>query len=91
MAWLLDNWALIAGIAGAVLALAAIIVKLTPTPIDDVVVDVLRKLLGMVPVRKAEAPAAPPPSASVLGGETKAPLDKGSSTDAKVEKLPLDR
>jgi len=48
MNWLTENWQTLTAGAGAVVMLARIIVKLTPTPADDTIlakiVDVLKSL-----------------------------------------------
>ena len=48
MEWLAQNWQTLTAGAGAVIILARIIVKLTPTPADDTVlakiVDVLKSI-----------------------------------------------
>ena len=41
--WLVDNWPLLAQVLGAILALAALVTRLTPTPKDDAFIA---RLLG---------------------------------------------
>lgn len=48
MEWLTQNWQNVVGIAGAVVMLARVVVRLTPTPADDTalarIVDVLKAI-----------------------------------------------
>lgn len=44
MKWLAENWTLIVETAGAVLALATVVTKLTPSPKDDAV---LREIVSI--------------------------------------------
>jgi peptidyl-tRNA hydrolase len=39
MSWLIENWKTVVEAAGAVIIAARLIVKLTPTPADDSVLD----------------------------------------------------
>lgn len=45
MSWLTENFANIMAVVGAVIVLARIVVKLTPTPQDD---SVLEKIVGFL-------------------------------------------
>jgi len=45
MAWVQQNWMGIVAAAGAVVIAARLIVKLTPTPVDDSVLDKVVKFL----------------------------------------------
>lgn len=48
MDFIVSNWPVIVGIATGVLAVAAIVVKLTATPVDDAVVGFLQKGLALL-------------------------------------------
>lgn len=72
IAWLIANWALILGVASALVGAGAVIAKLTPSPKDDKVFAALLRFLNLVPVPQAAAPAAPAPPAEeppIMGGE----------------------
>lgn len=43
MTWLIENWDVLVGLVGGVLALATGITKLTPSPKDD---EVVKKIVG---------------------------------------------
>lgn len=45
LAWISDNWPMIAGVTVALLAVTRLIVALTPTPVDNMVLGVVEKLL----------------------------------------------
>jgi hypothetical protein len=44
--WVLENWEMILMVSGALVAVASVIVKLTPNKTDDAVVGVLQRILG---------------------------------------------
>jgi hypothetical protein len=72
VAWLIANWALLFGVAGALISAGAVIAKITPSPKDDRVFAALLRFLNLVPVPQAAAPDAPAPSAEeppIMGGE----------------------
>lgn len=48
--WFASNWDVILMVSGAVLSLASIVTKLTPTPTDDKVVDFIKNLLARLSV-----------------------------------------
>ena len=52
MEWILENWTEILATLGAVLAAAAAIAKLTPSPKDDKFVAKILEYLNMVPKKK---------------------------------------
>jgi hypothetical protein len=45
MNWITENWQNVVGIAGAVVIVARLVVKLTPTPSDD---SVLEKIVSVL-------------------------------------------
>jgi hypothetical protein len=45
MNWITENWQNVVGIAGAVVIVARLVVKLTPTPSDD---SVLEKVVSVL-------------------------------------------
>lgn len=72
VAWLIANWALLLGVASALIGAGAVIAKLTPSPKDDRFFAAALRFLNLVPVPSAAAPAAPAPSAEeppIMGGE----------------------
>lgn len=48
MDWLTENWELISQIAGVVITIATIITGLTDTPIDNTIVDVIRRIFAQL-------------------------------------------
>lgn len=48
--WILENYDMILMVAGAVVALASVVVKLTPTKKDDAVVGIIRKIVERLAV-----------------------------------------
>lgn len=48
MNWLLENWQMIMAVAGAVLVAARAVVALTPTQVDNKIVDFLVKIVELL-------------------------------------------
>ena len=71
MSWLVDHWGELLAGAGAILAAASFITRLTPSPKDDAAVAAIRRLVGRLSAlqprdsgRLAKIPGsrpAPPP------------------------------
>lgn len=61
MNWILENWVTISTVLGLILTIATVVTHLTVTPVDDAVVDFLKRLLGALkPAGSAQAPLEAP-------------------------------
>lgn len=52
MEWLAEHWEIISTITGILLAIASVITGLTDTPLDNTVVDVIKKIFGQISFTK---------------------------------------
>lgn len=64
--WLIEHWTEIVAVAGAIVIIARIIVKLTPTPKDDAILAKVIEVLKTIGLSLADTPRKPPPAALIL-------------------------
>lgn len=48
MEWLTEHWEMISSVLGVLVTIASIITGLTDTPLDNTVVDVIKKILAQI-------------------------------------------